>query len=319
MIGVDVVDVQVRRRGGRLSRRRHGVEGNPGSTGESGDRLAAIADKMIARRDNSGEGEAHRSAVDLGQDRVEGGAVPVAGDEDGNVVLVKARMPGRSAAPSRLSRQVGPSALEGFENEGFVRFDDSSQAPGLVACRGAQKPMTPTKRRRRMDSAERRGLGQALALDHRARVIEPAVLLAQMRHRRLGQRIEGAPAALAAKPQKPMRAAPANDFAASAMGTPLSRHALDAGRSERVLLAPALAALLGGSCSRAPNHARLLKRNHRLPALVLAHPRNRRQPSRKIFNLHRIALPIRTTLTKSTTNAIRALLSALIALSVDKV
>ena len=216
-------------------------------------------------------------------------------------------MPGRSAAPSRLSRQVGPSALEGFENEGFVRFDDSSQAPGLVACRGAQKPMTPTKRRRRMDSAERRGLRQALALDHRARVIEPAVLLAQMRHRRPGQRIEGAPAALAAKPQKPMRAAPADDFAARAMGTPLSRHALDAGRSERVLLAAALAALLGGSCSRAPNHARLLKRNHRLPALVLAHPRNRRQPSRKIFNLHRIALPIRTTLTKSTTNAIRAL------------
>src|SRR6202044_58832 len=179
-------------------------------------------------------------------------------------------------------------------------------SPGLVACRGAQKPMTPTKRRRRMDSAERRGLRQALALDHRARVIEPAVLLAQMRHRRPGQRIEGAPAALAAKPQKPMRAAPADDFAARAMGTPLSRHALDAGRSERVLLAAALAALLGGSCSRAPNHARLLKRNHRLPALVLAHPRNRRQPSRKIFNLHRIALPIRTTLTKSTTNAIRA-------------
>jgi hypothetical protein len=35
---------------------------------------------MIARRDDSGEGEAHRSAVDLGQDRVEGGAVPVAGE-----------------------------------------------------------------------------------------------------------------------------------------------------------------------------------------------------------------------------------------------
>ena len=127
------------------------MEGNPGSTGESGDRLAAIADERIARRDNSGEGEAHRSAVDLGQDRVEGGAVPVAGDKDGNVVLVKARMPGRSAAPSRLSRQVGPSALEEFENEGFVRFDNSSQTPGLVACRGAQKPMTPTKRRRRID------------------------------------------------------------------------------------------------------------------------------------------------------------------------
>ena len=106
VIGVDVVDVQVRRRGGRLSRRRHGVEGNPGSTGESGDRLAAIADEMIARRDDSGEGEAHRSAVDLGQDRVEGGAVPVAGDKDGNVVR---RRPGCLAVPPRLRAFLGRS------------------------------------------------------------------------------------------------------------------------------------------------------------------------------------------------------------------
>ena len=83
-LGVDVVDVQVRRRGYWLSRRRDDVEGNAGSAGESGDRLAAIADEMIARRENARGGEAHRSAVDLGQDRVEGGAVPVAGDEDGS-------------------------------------------------------------------------------------------------------------------------------------------------------------------------------------------------------------------------------------------
>ena len=81
---------------------------------------------MIARRDDAGEGEPHRSAVDLRQDRVEGGAVPVAGDKDGNVVLIKASMPGRSAALSRLSPQVGPAPLEGFEDEGFVRFDDPS-------------------------------------------------------------------------------------------------------------------------------------------------------------------------------------------------
>ena len=102
------------------------MEGNPGSAGESGDRLAAIADEMIARRDDAGEGEAHRSAVDLRQDRIEGGAVPVAGDENGNVVLMKAGMPGRSTSFARLSRQIGPAALEGFEDEGFVRFDDPS-------------------------------------------------------------------------------------------------------------------------------------------------------------------------------------------------
>src|ERR1700690_2019091 len=99
--------------------------------------------------------------------------------------------------------------------------------------------MTPAEGRGWMDSAERRGLRQAFALDHRARMIKPFFLLAQMRHRRLGQRVEGASATLAAKPQKPMRTAPADDLAARAMRTALSRDALDAGRSERVPLAGA--------------------------------------------------------------------------------
>jgi hypothetical protein len=63
--GVDVVDVQVPRLEGRLSRRRHGVEGNPGFAGESGDRLSAVADEMIAGRDEAGEGGPDRGAVDL--------------------------------------------------------------------------------------------------------------------------------------------------------------------------------------------------------------------------------------------------------------
>ena len=87
------------------------VEGNPGSAGESGDRLAAVADQVIDRRDDSGEGETHRNAVDLRQERVEGRALPVAGDKDGNVVVVKARMPGPSAAfakPCAADRTGGP-------------------------------------------------------------------------------------------------------------------------------------------------------------------------------------------------------------------
>ena len=47
VVGVDVVDVQVRRGGCWLSRRRDDVEGNAGSAGESGDRLSAVADEMI--------------------------------------------------------------------------------------------------------------------------------------------------------------------------------------------------------------------------------------------------------------------------------
>lgn len=104
VVGVDVVDVQVRRRRRRLSRRGHRVEWNPGSAGEGGDRLAAVADEMIARRDDAGEGGPDRSAVDLRQDGVEGRPLPVAGDEDRNVILIKASMPGRSAA---FARRVG--------------------------------------------------------------------------------------------------------------------------------------------------------------------------------------------------------------------
>ena len=99
--------------------------------------------------------------------------------------------------------------------------------------------MAPAKRRRRMNATERRGLRQALAFDHRSGVIEPAVLLAQMRHWGLGQRVERAPTALAAKPQKSVRAAPADDFAARAMRTALGLDALMTGRSKRVLAAAA--------------------------------------------------------------------------------
>ena len=95
--------------------------------------------------------------------------------------------------------------------------------------------MAPAKGRRRMNAAERRCLRQALALDHRPGAIEPPLLLAQMRHGRLGQRIEGAPAALAAEPQKAIRTAPTNDLAPGAMGAALGLHTLMAGRSKRVL------------------------------------------------------------------------------------
>src|SRR5277367_3088959 len=125
VVGIDVVDVQVRRLRGRLSRRRHGVEGTR-LCGRKRHRLAAVADEMIAGRDDAGEGGPDRSAVDLRQDGVEGRSLPVSGDEDGNVVLIKASMPGRSAAFARLARQVGPAALERFEDEGLVRFNDPS-------------------------------------------------------------------------------------------------------------------------------------------------------------------------------------------------
>ena len=50
-------------------------------------------------------------AVDLRQNRVEGRALPVAGDEDGNGVLIRARMPGLAASlakPCAEARSGGP-------------------------------------------------------------------------------------------------------------------------------------------------------------------------------------------------------------------
>jgi hypothetical protein len=140
-----------------------------------------------------------------------------------------------------------------------------------------------------MNAAQLRGLGQALALDHRPRVVGPFLLLAQMRHRRFGQRIEGAPAALAAKPQQPVRAAPADNLATRAVRTPLSFDPLKAGRSQHVLPSAALAALFRRGLAR-PGAlcARFLKRRKGFGALRRTHSRNRRQPSHKIVSLHRI-------------------------------
>ena len=100
------------------------MERNPGFAGEGGDRLPAVADQMIFARHDARQRRFDRGAVVLRQDRVEGRAPPVAGDEDGNVVRMESRMPGRAAAFARLARQIGPPALEGFEDEGFVRLDD---------------------------------------------------------------------------------------------------------------------------------------------------------------------------------------------------
>ena len=113
VIGVDVVDVEVRRFGRRFSGRGHGVERDAGFAGESRDRPAAVADQMVARRDDSGKRGAYGSPVDLRQDGVEGRTLPVAGDEDRNIVLIGSRMPGLAAPFTRGARQVGPPAFEG--------------------------------------------------------------------------------------------------------------------------------------------------------------------------------------------------------------
>ena len=110
----------------------------------------------------------------------------------------------------------------------------SLKLSGLVGGRSAQKPMPPAKRRRRMHPAKLGRLGQAFAFNHRPGVIEPTLPFVQMRHRRLGEPIEGAPATLAPEPRKPMRASPGDDRSSRAMGTALARHPLMAAGSQSI-------------------------------------------------------------------------------------
>src|SRR5271165_2458334 len=132
VVGVDVVDVQVGRLRGRFSRRGHGMKRYFGFAGEGGDRPASVADQVVFACDNASQRRADRSAVGLRQDGVESRPHPVAGHQNGNVVLIGSRTPGRPAALARLARQSGPPALAGFEDEGLVRLDDSGQRSGLV-------------------------------------------------------------------------------------------------------------------------------------------------------------------------------------------
>jgi hypothetical protein len=102
------------------------VKGNPGPAGESGQRFAAIAHEMISGGHDPLQHGGDRGAVGLRQNGVQRRALPVAGDEDGNIILIGPRMPRRPTPFPRFSRQIGPAALEGFKDEGFIRLDDSA-------------------------------------------------------------------------------------------------------------------------------------------------------------------------------------------------
>ena len=85
-----------------------GWKGMPARAGEAGDRQTAVADEVIGRRDAlPGERRADgRRSWTCGRTASKVGAFPVAGDEDGNVVLIGARMAGL-APPLCVARAAG--------------------------------------------------------------------------------------------------------------------------------------------------------------------------------------------------------------------
>ena len=108
-----------------------------------------------------------------------------------------------------------------------------------------------------------------------ARMVEPTLPFAQMRHRRLGRRVEGAPAALAAEPRQ-SRLCPQAMIPDPHNGDSLGPPPAMAARAQRIRTAAAP----GGKarlprCFRAgfvPAPIRLQKRRNRLPPLLCANP-----------------------------------------------
>ena len=128
--------------------------------------------------------------------------------------------PRLAALPAGLAGRAGQArtlALEGFQDEGLIRFDDAGQLGWLVQRRSLQKPMPPAKGGGRGDATAFRRLGQALARQHRRRLRRPAILLAQSGQRRPGQAIEAATAAIAAIAGQAVGVSPALPAATAAM------------------------------------------------------------------------------------------------------
>ena len=217
----------------------------------------------------------------------------------------RARMPGRSASLTRLARQVGPAALEGFEDEGLVASTIPLKLRGLSSAGAGTDAASGTRWSDGRRTVSRSSPGSSL--DHRLGVSEPLLLLAQMRHGRSGQGVERASATLAAESQQPVRAAPADDLATRAMRQPRlsTRSTLVVPSASSVRLARRFpcegAAKSSGAAAPLPPSLALAG----FPALLRAQARDRHQPTRKVLSPHRIT-STRRRLTETIDNAIRA-------------
>ena len=75
--------------------------------GEGEDGFAAVANRLIFRRERALERLRDGGSVDIGQRRIEGRALSVARDEDRNVFEEQAGRPGLSAPLARLAARRG--------------------------------------------------------------------------------------------------------------------------------------------------------------------------------------------------------------------
>src|ERR1700712_3690849 len=82
MVGIDVVEVNIRRLWAWFARHRRDMGGDPGAAGEGHDRRAAIAAELVGRGADAAQCAGNRPPAQCRQHRVRGRALPVARDED---------------------------------------------------------------------------------------------------------------------------------------------------------------------------------------------------------------------------------------------
>jgi transposase-like protein len=127
VVGVDVIEVIIRRLAGWLAGLGQDMRRDPGPSRESNDRRGAIAAEFIGSRNNAAQGRGNRYAIQFRPDRIGGDAVSVTCNDDRDRFGRQAAFGRFATSLARFSRQARPFAFERFQNERLVTLDDAAQ------------------------------------------------------------------------------------------------------------------------------------------------------------------------------------------------
>src|SRR5271166_1707298 len=219
VVGIDVVDVKLRRLRLGIARGRQNVERQPGAPREGDDRRSAVAAQLRRPDDHAAQGLGDGGGVETRQDGVDCRTAAVAGNHDRDLLHRQAPLGGFAAPLACGPRKIGAFALEGLQNERLIGLDDPGQMLRLVEIERRQEPMARAEGRGVGHLAAVRRWGDRFAVDQGLRLIVPAVHVAQSSQGCPSQRIERLAAAYAAIAWLAAGLAPGADLIAAAVRT----------------------------------------------------------------------------------------------------
>jgi hypothetical protein len=149
--------------------------------------------------------------VDTFEPKVSRLSAALAYHQDSNMLPVRAY----PAAFACRSMQLA-FALEGFQEESLVGFDNPSLVRGAVRGRSLKKAMAPEKRSVFIHTASLGRLAHAHPLNQGLTIAQPLFTFAQVRQGRAGERIAGLAASAAAHTCQPMAVTPGSQLFACA-------------------------------------------------------------------------------------------------------